>query len=116
MKIVVELTMAGKINPVKVEDYQTNAIAFAKALKATERAIATPATTPPAPTPPATGTATPPPDGPIKNIGELRSRISKAYPTMRTVAAQDSVLGEMKAITNFDEAFEKVNKYMDGEI
>ena len=53
---------------------------------------------------------------PIKTIGELRSRISKAYPTMRTVAAQDSVLGDMKLTTDFDAAFEKVKKYMDGEI
>ncbi|MBN1690415.1 MAG: hypothetical protein JW901_05295 [Dehalococcoidia bacterium] len=56
----------------------------------------------------------PPPIIPIKSMGELRTRISKAYPdTLKSVAAQDSILGDTKLITDYDAAFKKVVDYME---
>lgn len=60
----------------------------------------------------------PPPEGgtvpQIKSMGELRTKIHKEYPALKTVAAQDAIIG--KDIKDFDAAFQKVVEYMEKEI
>jgi hypothetical protein len=119
-KIVKDLVIAGKINPVKMADYEANFIIMAKAIKATAAAIKDPAavskaqtdTTKPATTAPAPLTGPVETVG-IKNMGMLRLAIGKEYPTLKTTAAQDKVLGP-DPITDFDAAFQKVKDYMEG--
>jgi hypothetical protein len=114
LKAVIELTIAGKINPVKVEDYTINTINFVKVIMASAafykgQAPAAPGAAPaPATSAPLTG-----PVVGIKNMGMLRLAIGKEYPTLKTTAAQDKVLGP-DPITDFDAAFQKVKDYMEG--
>ncbi|MDD5288321.1 MAG: hypothetical protein PHY28_04335 [Dehalococcoidales bacterium] len=116
-KMVCDLVIAGKINPVKMADYQENFIIMAKAIKATAAAIKDPApATKPATTSAAPAAKAAPLTGEtagIKNMGMLRLAIGKEYPTLKTTAAQDKVLGP-DPITDFDAAFQKVKDYMEG--
>jgi hypothetical protein len=56
----------------------------------------------------------PPPEG-IKNMGQLRMAIQKAYPILKTVAEQDKILGDTKQITDFGLAFQNVVDYMEAK-
>jgi hypothetical protein len=118
-KMVVDLVIAGKINPLKIEEYQVNFINFARAIKATEAAIKVSApngSAAPAKAPPAKAE----PPGAlifgIKNMGELRKVTREAYPTLGTTAAQDGIWGDPKLITDFDAAFKKIVDYMEQPI
>jgi hypothetical protein len=68
--------------------------------------------TTPKPAAPAPDTKSPPTEG-IKNMGMLRLAIGKEYPTLKTTASQDKILGP-DPITDFDAAFQKVKDYMGG--
>jgi hypothetical protein len=126
-KGMVDLIIANKMN---VADLNTpTCIKLATIIKNTEDAVksgapvAAPPASPPAPAghPPTVSapdpSKVPPPpagcDGPIKSMGELRTRIKKTYSTLQTVAAQDSILGDTKLITDYDAAFKKVVDYME---
>jgi hypothetical protein len=111
-KLVVQLVIAGKINPVKLADYQENFISFAKAIKSTAAAIKDPA----AKAEPAKNEKPAEKTGGITNMGQLRKAVSTKYPTLNTTGSQDKIWGDPKAITDFDAAFKKVVDYMEKPI
>lgn len=123
-KGMVDLIIANKMN---VADLNSETcIKFAQIIKRTEAAVGDAAPKPdlagqppsphgadptkvPLPPRPDTDTGAPP----IKNMGDLRMRIKKAYPDLK-VAAQDAILG--KDVTDYDAAFKKVADAMEGDI
>ena len=134
-----ELLIANKLNAADLTS--ETCIKFAQIIKRTAAAIAAPGGAPapsgpsatayagqlvsqPAGQPPSAHAADPSkvppppiiPNGPIKSMGELRTKIAKAYPTLKTVAAQDAILGDTKQITDYEAAFQKVVEAMEGEI
>lgn len=132
-KGMVDLVVGNKLSPQELNS--DTCIRFATVIKRTAAAITAPAN-PGSQTsslPPAAGALAgqppsahganpdkvpPPPEGgtvpQIKSMGELRTKIHKEYPALKTVAAQDAIIG--KDIKDFDAAFQKVVDSQEGDI
>jgi hypothetical protein len=115
MKLVIDLLIAGKISiPISGKVLAEQCLIVAKAIKDTSTALASSTSLKPEATVSMIEAKTSA-QHQIKNMGELRKAIADSYPTCRTVAQQDSILGK-EPITDFDAAFKKVVEYMEREI